>query len=78
MLNNGVTQVPQLFLAKISLVKFLLFFFFKILFIYLLDRHRSQVGRDAGSKREEEAGSPGSREPNVGIHPRNLSQRQRL
>ena len=39
-------------------------------FIYFFDRQRSQVGREAG--REEEAGSPQSREPDVGLDPRTL------
>ena len=39
-------------------------------FIYLFDRQRSQVGREAG--REEEAGSPRSREPDMGLDPRTL------
>ena len=33
----------------VELYKF--FFFFKILFIYLFDRQRSQVGREAGRER---------------------------
>ena len=43
-------------------------------FIYLFDRERerSQVGREAGREREEEAGSPLSREPNAGLNPRTL------
>ena len=43
---------------------------FIYLFIYLFDRQRSQVGREA--EREEEAGSPQSREPNGGLDPRTL------
>ena len=39
---------------------FLFFFFFKD-FIHLFDRQRSQVGREAGTEREEEAGSLPSR-----------------
>ena len=35
-------------------------------------RERSQVGREAGREREEEAGSLLSREPNVGLDPRTL------
>ena len=46
------------------------FFFFKG-FIYLFDRQRSQVGREADREREE-AGSPLSREPNAGLDPRTL------
>ena len=48
----------------------ILFFFLKILFIYLTDR--SQVGREAGRERREEAGSLLSRELYVGLHPRTL------
>ena len=40
-------------------------FFFKD-FIYLFDRERSQVGREAGREREKEAGSLLSREPDAG------------
>ena len=40
--------------------------FFKDLFIYLTERERSQVGREA------EAGSLLSREPDVGLDPRTL------
>ena len=45
--------------------------FFKDL-IYLFDRERSQVGREAGREREEEAGSLLSREPDAGLDPRTL------
>ena len=50
--------------------------FFYIDFIYLFDRQRSQVGREAGREREreEEAGSLRSREPDVGLDPRTLSK----
>ena len=44
---------------------FIFLFFFKD-FIYLFDRQRSQVGREAG----KEAGSLLSREPDVGLDPR--------
>ena len=47
-------------------------FFLKILFIYLTERERSQVGREAGREREEEAGSLPNREPDVGLDPRTL------
>ena len=40
-------------------------------FIYLFDRQRSQVGREAG-REEEEAGSPLSREPDAGLDPKTL------
>ena len=46
--------------------------FFKIFKIYLFDRERSQVGREASREREEEAGSLRSREPDVGLDPRTL------
>ena len=46
--------------------------FLKILFIYLTERERSQVGRETGREREEEAGSPLSREPDMGLNPRTL------
>ena len=59
-------------LTPVSLKKF----FLKIFIIYLFDRERSQVGREAGRERErerqEEAGSLLSREPNVGLDPRTL------
>ena len=44
--------------------------FLKISFIYLTER--SQVGREAGREREEEAGSLLSREPDAGLDPRTL------
>ena len=47
------------------------FIFFKD-FYYLFDRQRSQVGREAGREREEEAGSPLSREPDAGLDSRTL------
>ena len=40
-------------------------------FIYLFDRQRSQVGKEAGRERGE-AGSLLSREPDVGLNPRTL------
>ena len=44
-------------------------------FIYLIDRKKSQVVGEAGREREreEEAGSPPSREPHVGLEPRTLT-----
>ena len=45
-------------------------FFFKILFIYLTERDHKQAERQA--EREEEAGSPLSREPDAGLDPRTL------
>ena len=51
---------------------FILFFFFFKDFIYLFDRQRSQVGREAGREREEEAGSLLSREPDAGLDPKTL------
>ena len=45
-----------------------LLLFFKD-FIYLFDRQRSQVGREA-AEREEEASSPLSREPDAALDPR--------
>ena len=44
--------------------------FFKILFIYLTEKEREQSG--GGAEAEGEAGSPLSREPNTGLHPRTL------
>ena len=55
----------------LSVCTLLLLLFFKD-FIYLFDRERSQVGREAGREREREAGSPLSREPDVGLNPRTL------
>ena len=46
-------------------------YFFKD-FMYLFDRQRLQVGREAGRERGKEAGSPLSREPDVGLDPRTL------
>ena len=46
-------------------------FFFKDC-IYLFDRERSQVSREAGREREEEAGSLLSREPDARRDPRTL------
>ena len=45
------------------------FFLRFCLFIYLFDRERSQVGKEAG-RGGGEAGSLSSREPDVGLHPR--------
>ena len=45
------------------------YFFFKD-FIYLFDRERAQVGREAGREREREAGSLLSRELDMGLDPR--------
>ena len=47
----------------------ILFYFFKD-FIYLFDRQSLQLVREAAREREEEAGSPLSREPDVGLDPR--------
>ena len=41
-------------------------------FIYLFDRERLQVGREAGREKEGGAGSPLSREPHAGLDPRTL------
>ena len=41
-------------------------------FIYLFDRQRSQVGREAGREREGEADSLLTREPDVGLDPSTL------
>ena len=38
-------------------------------FIYLFDRQRSQAGREADGERGRGAGSPLSREPDVGLIP---------
>ena len=46
-------------------------YFFKD-FIDLFSRETSQIGREAGRKREEEAGSPPSRVPDKGLDPRIL------
>ena len=46
------------------------FFFFKVLFIYLTQREPKQRERQAEG--EGEAGSPLSREPEVGLDPRTL------
>ena len=48
------------------------YLFFIFLNFYLFDRERSQVGREAGREREEEAGSLPSRETDVGLNPRTL------
>ena len=48
-----------------------LILFFKD-FIYLFDRQRSQVGREASRERGEEADSLQSREPDEGLDPRTL------
>ena len=52
----------------------MLHFIFLKDFIYLFDRQRSQVGREAGREREREreAGSLLSREPDAGLDPRTL------
>ena len=53
----------------------MLLYFNKIffrLFIYLFDRQRWQVGREAGRERGREAGSLLSREPDVGLDPKTL------
>ena len=46
--------------------------FLKKDFIYLFDREKPQVDREAGREREREAGSPLSREPDAGLDPRTL------
>ena len=46
--------------------------FFKKDFIYLTQRERSQVGREAGREREREAGSLPSRKPDAGLDPLTL------
>ena len=40
--------------------------------MYLFDRQRSQVGREADREREGEAGSLLRREPDAGLDPRTL------
>ena len=42
---------------------------------YLFIWQRSQVGGEAGREREEEAGSPLRREPDMGLDPRTLGSR---
>ena len=44
-------------------------FVFKILFVYLREREREHEGEVGGTKGEGEAGSPLSREPNMGSIP---------
>ena len=44
--------------------------FFKVLFIYLTENERAQIGGTAEG--EGEADSPLSREPNMGLNPRTL------
>ena len=61
-MSNSMSDLSRLSLTLVTL-------FLKD-FIYLFDRQRSQVGREA--EREEEAGSPLSREPNAGLDPRTL------
>ena len=51
-------------------------FFFEILVIYLRERERAH--KQGEWKAEGEAGSLTSRGPEVGLHPRALSRRQRL
>ena len=53
----------------------LLFIFLKIVFIYLTERERSRAGGAAEGERVGEAGSPLSREPNVGLDHRTLGSR---
>ena len=48
-----------------------LYFFFKILFIYLTERAQSGWG-EWQAEGEGEAGSPLSREPDVGLNPSTL------
>ena len=55
---------------------FILFYFFKIVFIYLresMSRGRVRVGKERGPKRGEgEADSLLSTEPDTGLHPKTL------
>ena len=61
-----------------------MFFFFKILFIYLTERQRETVREETQAEGvgEGEAGFPLSREPDEGLDPRSwdhdLSRRQTL
>ena len=50
-----------------------LLFFLKILFIYKRERHKQGGGAEA----EGEAGSPLSREPNLGLDPRTLESQSK-
>jgi len=49
---------------------YFIFFFLKILFIFLTERDIARAGTQAGGVGEEEAGLPLSREPDVGLDPR--------
>ena len=49
--------------------------FFKILFIYLMERETAREGTQAGGVGEEEASSQWSREPDAGLDPRTLGSR---
>ena len=51
-----------------------MFCFVKILFIYLMERERQPAREGTQARRvgEEETGSQQSREPNVGLNPRDL------
>ena len=49
-----------------------LFFFFKIVFIYLTQRDTAREGTQAGGVGEGEAGFPWSREPDARPDPRTL------
>ena len=46
-----------------------IFFFFKILFIYLTETETARAGTQAGGVREGEAGFPLSRQPDAGLDP---------
>jgi len=48
------------------------FFFLKILFLYLTERDTAREATQAGGVGEGEAGFPPSREPDVGLDPRTL------
>ena len=48
-------------------------FFFKDVFTYLRERQREwENEQEGGAEGEGEADSPGSREPDAGLHPRTL------
>lgn len=54
------------------------FFFLKILLIYLREGEKERMSQGGGAAGKGEAGSPPSKEPNVGLDPSTLGSRPEL
>ena len=76
--NLARSQYPNIW-SNPSLDVVMMVFFFKKDFVYLFDIYRKRKGKRASHKQREhqvegegEAGSLPSREPDMGLYPRNL------